>query len=275
MGHVALRGVRIEVAGRVLIGTFDLDVLPGEFVAIVGANGVGKTTLLRSVAGLTAPAAGHVSLDGTDLAALTPHRRAQLVAALSADPEAPSGMTVREVALSGRFARHPWWDWTRADDDVDAVVAALERVDLAEKADREFETLSSGERQRAWIALALAQGARALMLDEPTSHLDARYALEVLDLLHGIAREGTTVVAVLHDLNEAAAFADRIAVLGEGRLIAYGPPSEVLDPGTLRRAYGVEFTRVEIDGQTRVFARSPKEDGRLAGGRSNRDSGRI
>lgn len=275
MGHVALRGVRIEVAGRVLIGTFDLDVLPGEFVAIVGANGVGKTTLLRSVAGLTAPAAGHVSLDGTDLAALTPHRRAQLVAALSADPEAPSGMTVREVALSGRFARHPWWDWTRADDDVDAVVAALERVDLAEKADREFETLSSGERQRAWIALALAQGARALMLDEPTSHLDARYALEVLDLLHGIAREGTTVVAVLHDLNEAAAFADRIAVLGEGRLLAYGLPSEVLDPDTLHRAYGVDFTRVSVDGQIRVFARSPKEDGRLAGGRSNRDSGRI
>ncbi len=275
MGHVALRGVRVEVAGRPLLEALDLDVLPGEFVAIVGANGVGKTTLLRAIAGLRAPAGGHVALDGIDLSTLAPHRRAQLVAALSADPESPSGMTVREVALAGRFARHPWWDWTRGDDDIEAVVAALGRVDLAGKADREFDTLSSGERQRAWIALALAQGARALMLDEPTSHLDARYALEVLDLLHGIAREGTTVIAVLHDLNEAAAFADRIAVLGEGRLLAYGLPSEVLDPDTLHRAYGVDFTRVSVDGQIRVFARSPKEDGRLAGGRSNRDSGRI
>jgi iron complex transport system ATP-binding protein len=267
--------VRIEVAGRPLLDAFDLDVLPGEFVAIVGANGVGKTTLLRAVAGFHPAAAGHVSLDGVELGTLAPHRRAQLVAALGADAEAPSGMTVREVAISGRFARHPWWDWTRGDDDVEAVVAALGRVDLAEKADRAFDTLSSGERQRAWIALALAQGARALLLDEPTSHLDARYALDVLDLLHGIAREGTTVVAVLHDLNEAAAFADRIAVLGEGRLLAYGAPALVLEPEILRRAYGVEFTRVEIEGQTRVFARSAKENGRLEGGRRNRDSGRI
>lgn len=275
MGHVALRGVRIEVAGRLLLDAFDLDVLPGEFVAVVGANGVGKTTLLRALAGFHPAAAGHVSLDGVELGTLAPHRRAQLVAALGADAEAPSGMTVREVALSGRFARHPWWDWTRGDDDVEAVVTALGRVDLAEKADRAFDTLSSGERQRAWIALALAQGAHALLLDEPTSHLDARYALDVLDLLHGIAREGTTVVAVLHDLNEAAAFADRIAVLGEGRLLAYGAPSAVLEPEILKRAYGVDFTRVEIEGQTRVFARSAKENGRLEGDRRNRDSGRI
>jgi ABC-type cobalamin/Fe3+-siderophores transport system ATPase subunit len=275
VGHLALRGVRIEVAGRALLDAFDLDILPGEFVAVVGANGVGKTTLLRAVGGIDAPAAGAVSLDGVELGALAPHRRAQLVAALSADPEAPNGMTVREVALSGRFARHPWWDWTRGDDDVEAVDAALGRVDLADKADRAFDTLSSGERQRAWIALALAQGARALLLDEPTSHLDARYALEVLELLHGIAREGTTVVAVLHDLNEASAFADRIAVLGEGRLLAYGAPAEVLDPAILQRAYGVDFRRIVIDGETRVFARSAKADGRLEGGRLNRDSGRI
>lgn len=256
MGHLTLRGVRIAVAGRALLEEFSLDILPGEFVAVVGPNGIGKTTLLRAVAGFEQPAAGVVALDGIELGKLTPHRRAQLVAALGADAEAPNGMTVREVALSGRFAQRAWWDWTRGDDDVQAADAALARVDLGDKADRAFDTLSSGERQRAWIALALAQGARALLLDEPTSHLDAHYALDVLTLLRGIAREGTTVVAVLHDLNEAAAFADRIALLGDGRLLLYDAPDAALDPDVLRRAYGVEFARVLVDGEPRVFARS-------------------
>ena len=275
MGHLTLRGVRIAVAKRTLLEEFDLDILPGEFAAIVGPNGVGKTTLLRAMAGFEVPAAGQVALDGTELGTLAPHRRAQLVAALGADPESPNGMTVREVALSGRFAQRAWWDWTRGDDDLEAVNAALARVDLTDKADRAFDTLSSGERQRAWIALALAQGARALLLDEPTSHLDARYALEVLGLLRAIARDGTTVVAVLHDLNEAAAFADRIAVLGDGRLLSYAVPDAALDPAVLERAYGISFARVLVDGEARVFAKNT--NGRTAGQpfETLRDSGRI
>jgi ABC-type cobalamin/Fe3+-siderophores transport system ATPase subunit len=275
VGHLTLRGVRIAVANRTLLEPFDLDVLPGELVAIVGPNGVGKTTLLRAMAGFDAPASGEIALDGTSLQTLVPHRRAQLVAALSADPEAPNGMTVREVALSGRFAQRRWWDWTRGPDDDEAVDAALARVDLSDKADRAFDTLSSGERQRAWIALALAQGARALLLDEPTSHLDAHYAIDVLGLLRGIAREGTTVVSVLHDLNEAAAFADGIAILGDGRLLAYAAPAIALDPSTLERAYGIGFARVYVDGEPRVFARSTNGRAVARPFEKVRDSGRI
>ena len=128
MGHLTLRGVRIAVANRTLLEPFDLDVLPGEFVAIVGPNGVGKTTLLRAMAGFDAPSSGEIALDGISLQTLVPHRRAQLVAALGADPETPNGMTVREVALSGRFAQRRWWDWTRGPDDAEAVDAALARA---------------------------------------------------------------------------------------------------------------------------------------------------
>jgi iron complex transport system ATP-binding protein len=255
MGHLTLRNVRIAIAECTLLEAFDLEIAAGEFVAIVGPNGVGKTTLMRAIAGFEHPASGTITLDGTDLTLLPANQRARAVAALGADTEAPNGMTVREVALCGRFAQRPWWQWTRRDDDISATEAALARVGLRDSADRAFDTLSSGERQRAWIALALAQGASVLLLDEPTSHLDARYAREVLTLLHDIASAGTTVVAVLHDLNEASSFADRIAIFGNRSLIAYDSPSNALAAATLERAYGIAFASAEIDGETRVFAR--------------------
>jgi iron complex transport system ATP-binding protein len=255
MGNLTLRGVRIASAECTLLEPFDLDVASGSFVAIVGPNGVGKSTLLRAVAGFEPPAGGSVALDGHDLRALSANERARAIAALGADPEAPHGMTVREVALCGRFAQRPWWQWTRSDHDLLATETALARVGLRDSADRLIDTLSSGERQRAWIALALAQGARVLLLDEPTSHLDARYASEVLALLREIASGGTTVVAVLHDLNEASSFADRIAIFGDRRLLAYDAPTTALAASTLEAAYGIAFARADIDGETRVFAR--------------------
>ncbi len=264
MGHVTLRGVRIAIAECTLLEAFDLDIATGSFVAIVGPNGVGKTTLLRAMAGFEAPASGTVALDGRDLRGLAPNERARAIAALGTDSEAPHGMTVREVALCGRFAQRPWWQWTRTEDDLTATEAALARVGLAQSAGRLFDTLSSGERQRAWIGLALAQGAHVLLLDEPTSHLDARYAREILALLHEIASGGTTVVAVLHDLNEASAFADRIALFGRRQLLAYDAPSAALTSETLEAAYGIGFARAEVDGEMRVFARL-----------KDRDSGRI
>ena len=159
--------------------------------------------------------------------------------------------------VTGRFAHHPWWDWRRTVADADAADAAIRRVGLDAFADRPFGTLSSGEQQRAWIALALAQGARVLLLDEPTSHLDVRYAHEVLGLLKRVATDGATVVVVLHDLNEAAAYADTVALLAGGALIAQGPPRAMIDPIPLERAYGVAFVAVDVDGKRRVFPAAP------------------
>ncbi len=258
MGHLALHRVRLAHGPRILLDAVDLAVSPGELVAIVGPNGVGKTTLLRAIAGFALPAAGSIALDGAPVRRLSPRERARAIALVAGDGETPHGMTVREVVSTGRHAHRAWWDWTRGEADRHAVEAALARVELRALADRPFETLSAGERQRAWLALALAQEAGVVLLDEPTSHLDPRYALEILALLRSVAREPTSAIVVLHDLNEAAAIADRIVVLGDGRVLACGTPEGALDPRILERAFGVPFERVGTGGSVRVLARGPQ-----------------
>ncbi len=263
MGHVAVSGLRLVAGTRSLLTGLCLDALPGELIAIVGPNGAGKTTLLRALAGFVRPAAGRITLDGNDVSTLGPIARARAVTLIGSDAETPAGTTVREVVAMGRFAYRPWWHWTRADDDDPAVDAALARVDLLPFAERSFETLSAGERQRAWLALALAQDARLVLLDEPTAHLDPRHALEIACVMRGIAREATTAIVVSHDLNGAATIADRIAVLGDGALLAFAPPHEALEPGILERAFGIAFDRVTLGGAVRVIPRGYRAAGAL------------
>ncbi len=257
MGHLALRGVCLAHGQRRLLDDVALDVLPGELVAVVGPNGVGKTTLLRAMAGFAPPGKGEIALDGVAVRAMKPRERAREISLVAGDGELPLGMTVAELVLTGRYSHRPWWDWTSGETDGEAADAALARVGLRAFAERPFATLSAGERQRAWMALALAQEARVVLLDEPTSHLDPRYALDVLGLLRGIARKPTSAVVILHDLNEAAAVADRIAVLGAGRLLAYARPEDALEPNVLERAFGVAFDRITVDGSIRVLPRGP------------------
>jgi iron complex transport system ATP-binding protein len=259
MGHLTLRDVRIEIGGRTLLERISFEAAPGECVALVGANGVGKTTLLRAISGSIAPAAGSIALDGSAPFAMSPAERARRIAALGGELETPAGLTVREVALMGRFAHRPWWDWTWGELDAIAVDQALARVGLDGYAARNVESLSSGERRRVWLALALAQGAGLVLLDEPTTHLDLRVALEMLALLRKLAGGGTTFVVVLHDLNEAAQIADRVAVLGEGALLAYGPPEQVLERETIRRAFGIEVDIIDLEGIRRIVPRAVAE----------------
>jgi iron complex transport system ATP-binding protein len=255
MGHLTLRDVAVAAGGHTLFENVTFSALPGELVAIVGPNGAGKTTLLRAIAGLTKPERGEVTVDGVAVATLDARRRARAVALIAGDAEMPYGTTVREVVVTGRFAFRAWWDWSQSQADLDAADAALAEVALTGFGDRDFTTLSSGERQRAWLALALAQDARLVLLDEPTSHLDPRHALETICSIRGIAKESTTVLVVLHDLNEAAAMADRIAVFGENKLLAFAPPDEALTPETLERAYHIPFDRISIAGHVRIMPR--------------------
>jgi iron complex transport system ATP-binding protein len=200
--------------------------------------------LLATITGAAAPASGRVLLDGRDLHALTPRERARAVALVDPTEAVLGAMRVEDTIAGARFPYHRWWEWQPTASDRDAVDDALAATDLLALRARELATLSAGERQRVWLALALAQRAPVLALDEPTSHLDLRYAVDTLTRLGQLARGGATVIAVLHALEEAAAFADRVIVLGRGGVIADDAPAFALTAASLRAAYDVE---VEVE----------------------------
>lgn len=243
----------IGIAGRPLVRDIDARIARGEFVAILGANGVGKTTLLRSLCGLHPLQSGAIAIDGAAIAALSSAERARRVAFVTADDALTDALTVRDVVSIGRFAHHRWWEWRPRPDDEASVDRALEAVGMRPYGERLFGTLSSGERQRAWIAMGVAQATPVLVLDEPTSHLDVRVAHAVLGLLRQLSRTGTTVVCVLHDLNDAAAYADRLMLLGCERVIAFGSPEAVLRPDLVENAYGIPMHVLATEFGPRIF----------------------
>ncbi|HEY6233574.1 MAG TPA: ABC transporter ATP-binding protein [Candidatus Elarobacter sp.] len=246
---------RVELArgGRTLLRdvSFALD---GGVVAVVGPNGVGKTTLLRAMAGALAPERGTIALDGVGVRALDARERARRIALV--DPTEPvlAALIVEDAVAAARFPHHRWWEWEATAEDDAAVDDALARASLTAFRRREIGTLSAGERQRVWIALAIAQRASVILFDEPTSHLDLKASVETLQLLRELAAGGALVVAVLHQLEEAAALADRVVVLGDGGIISDGPPKCALTANSIERAYGVAVT-VELRATGLAFHR--------------------
>lgn len=238
---IELRGLTLETGGRVLLSEVDLRIARGEFVAVLGRNGVGKTTLLRAIGGLHPRKAGHVCIDGTDSTTFSIAEQARRMALITGDDTFFEALLVHDVVSIGRFAHAGWWQWQHRPSDDRAIDAALGAVEMRGLARRQFATLSAGERQRVWIALGLAQETPILLLDEPTSHLDPAAAATILTLLRRLSREGKTVVCALHDVNEAASYADRVACLGKGRLLATVSGDAMSDGTLLRETYGVAF----------------------------------
>jgi iron complex transport system ATP-binding protein len=216
----------------------DLEIGEGELLAVIGPNGAGKTTLLRVISGALQPSAGTVYLDGRPLSELGPREVARRIGAVAQIPEASFDFTVAELVELGRLPRLRFPD-RLTERDRAAVKRALELVGLTGLAERRLSTLSGGERRKAFIAVALAREPTGLLLDEPMAHLDLKAQLELLFLFREWAGEGVTVVATCHDLNLAATF-PRLALLGGGRLLACGPPTEVLTREGVREAFGVE-----------------------------------
>ncbi|MFD7712612.1 ABC transporter ATP-binding protein [Streptomyces sp. NPDC059785] len=232
-----LRAERVgwRVGGRLVVDGVTLVLRPGETVGLLGPNGSGKSTLLRLLAGVLAPSAGVVTLDGRPLRRTGRRAVARRVATVDQHSHTQTELTVRDVVALGRIPHRSAWSSATAED-ARAVTAALERTGLTDRAGQSWHTLSGGERQRTQIARALAQEPRELLLDEPTNHLDIQHQLDLLDLVAGLP---VTTVIALHDLNIAAMYCDRLLVLRDGRAVAEGTPADVLTPSLIERVYGV------------------------------------
>jgi cobalamin transport system ATP-binding protein len=229
---------------RWLVRDLDVSLSPGQFVALVGPNGSGKTTALRLLAGLLAPSAGTASVDGVELRTLSRRVLARSVTFVPQDTHLAFAFCVRDVvamgrhAHVGRFAREGLGDRR-------AIEEALRRADVAHLADRAVNELSGGERQRVLIARSLATEAPHILLDEPTANLDIAHALDVLSMCRTLAREGRAVCVALHDLNAALRFATDAVLLDRGRVSQAGPISTVLTPEAVRTVFDVRVERVE------------------------------
>jgi iron complex transport system ATP-binding protein len=223
----------------VVLRDVSLTATAGQVLGLIGPNGAGKSTLLRAISGTLAPTEGSIRLGNTDLARLPAAERARLVAVVPQGANLPEGFRVAEVVLMGRAPHLPRFGGESAHDR-EIARQAMEQTATWALAERWIGQLSGGERQRVLIARALAQEPRLLLLDEATAQLDLKHQTTTLDTARRLARSGLTVIAALHDLNLAALYADRLALLHEGALLICDIPERVLTPGWLRQAYDVE-----------------------------------
>ncbi|GAB3137151.1 ABC transporter ATP-binding protein [Microbispora hainanensis] len=232
-------GLVLTYEDRTVVDGLDLEIPDGQVTVIIGPNACGKSTLLRALGRLLKPRRGSVLLDGTELARIPTKRVAQEIGLLPQTPVPPEGITVSELVTRGRQPHHKWWQqWTEADEK--AVTEAMDRTETGDLAERPVDELSGGQRQRAWIAMALAQDTDLLLLDEPTTYLDIAHQVEVLDLVRQLNRErGRTVVVVLHDLNQAARYADHLIAMKAGRIVAQGAPGDVITGDLVQEVFGL------------------------------------
>lgn len=229
------------IGGKTVLDAVSLEARAGEMLGLLGPNGSGKTSLLRLLAGLKQPQSGRVLLDRTDLRTIPRRAVAQRVAFVEQHATTNANLKVIDVVKLGRFPHRSLFSgWSRADEE--AVDGALEKAGMTAKRNDFWHSLSGGEKQRAHIARALAQTPKELILDEPTNHLDIQHQIALLKLVSELA---VTSITALHDLNHAAMFCDRLVVLKQGRIVASGPPGEVLTEDLLRTVFSVE-ARVEV-----------------------------
>jgi iron complex transport system ATP-binding protein len=239
---LAARSVTLAYGRSVVVDGLELAIAPGAFTALVGPNGSGKSTILRALAGLLAPKKGAISLDGRSLSELAARDIARRIGVLAQGPVAPEGLTVLDLVRQGRYPHRSLFG-TRTDRDDEACERALQLTAMDELRHRPLDSLSGGQRQRAWFAMTLAQETGILLLDEPTTFLDLSHQLELMELIVELVREGgKTVVAVLHDLNQAARYADHMVMLKAGRIAAAGRPDMVMTAAMVEQVFGVDAT---------------------------------
>lgn len=241
------QAVTLGYGGKVIAPSIDLVLDKPEIITIIGPNGSGKSTLLKALSRLLTPLAGTVLLDGKDIHRLPPREVARIMAILPQSVQAPGDMTVGDLVAYGRMPYKNMFEQL-ADTDEAYMAAALAATSMQALRQCRLDSLSGGERQRAWLAMALAQQPRLLLLDEPTTYLDIHHQLALMKLIHNLHRDrGITIVMVLHDLNHAARFSQRIIAVKEGMIFADGPVQEVFTADNLQALYGVETTVMAVE----------------------------
>lgn len=245
--RIAARDVSFKAGEATLLDGVDVSVSSGEFVVVAGPNGAGKTTLLRILAGEIQPSGGAVLLNGRHIDQIKPIDQARARAVLPQQARVEFGFRAREIVAMGRS---PWRGRPESDDDDAVIDRCCAEVDGSHLADRVFLTLSGGEMSRITLARVLAQSTPVLLLDEPTAALDLRHQEMVLDAARARVADGGCVVAVLHDLNAAAAHADRIVLLRNGRVVIDGPPRDVLRADLLSEIYEHPIDVFEVPGRS-------------------------
>ncbi len=243
---LAVHDVTVAYGDRRVVTEATLEIAGGARVALVGPNGAGKSSLLRAMTGVLRPSSGVVRLCGAPIDTVQRAAVARTIAVVPELTQLPFEMPVHEVVALGRLPYEPPFSGLRAGDRA-AVAGSMERVGIAHLGHRDVRELSMGERQLVFIAVAVAQSAPILVLDEPTAHLDIRHQVDVMELLVDLnRRDGTTVVAVLHDLALAAHFFPRVVLMSEGRIVADGSPAATLGPDRIRSVFGVDPALVRL-----------------------------
>jgi len=248
--HLTFREITVRYGKKTVLDGVTLDIPRGSFVTVIGRNGCGKSTLLSTVFGAVKPQSGSVVYEGKNIGECKNKELARGIAYLAQTHTAPPDTDVYTLVSYGRYP-HTRFGGSLTAADRTVIDETLEMTGLNALCDRRIDTLSGGELQRAWIAMTICRRPKVLMLDEPTTYLDIGCQLEVLELLKRLQRElSVTVLAVLHDLNLAAKYSDRLAVLDSGRISAYGSPDETMTEAVLRDAFGVggEIRYDEVDG---------------------------
>ena len=234
--RLAARDVTLAYGDRVVSANVDLEVMDGAFTAVIGPNACGKSTLLKALVRLLKPDSGTVLFDDRDVHSYRPKAFAREVGFLPQGLVAPENIAVRRLVARGRYPHQsPLSTWSAADER--AVTEAMAAAGVSDLADRQVEELSGGQRQRVWVAMVLAQETRYLLLDEPTTFLDITHQYELLRLLARLRDEGRTVIAVLHDINQACRFADHLVAMRDGHVVAQGAPADIVDAALMSEVF--------------------------------------
>lgn len=240
MNSITTKNLNISYGNIDIVKNLNLEIPKGKITTIIGANGCGKSTILKTLGRIITPKSGNIYINGKDLYKERPTEIAKNMAILPQNPQAPSGLTVEELIAYGRFPHQKGFGKTNKEDK-DIVEWAMEVTKISEFKDRNIDDLSGGQRQRAWIAMALAQETDILLLDEPTTYLDLAHQLEILSLLDDLNKnQGRTIVMVIHELNNASRFADHMIGIKKGSIVCEGNAESVMTQANLKEIFNID-----------------------------------